>query len=172
MGKINDFVKNNSELSIGIVSVLLIAVIFSSGAIGNAIGKSKTTDLDFDSIYDINQIFDGFSVNVFNDSTSQSLYFEYSLSYYGSNFTSVGHFIGYSEQPDNCFTEGLAIDPDHLSDCTFQSITYVLGNDVDYSRINVVVYVDGDLIYCNSNIKSDFTIDFDPNVIEISILVF
>jgi len=171
MGKINDFVKNNSKLSIYIVIGLLIVTALSSGAIGNRIGKSKPTDLDFDSIYDINQIFDGFSVNVFNDSTSQSLYFEYSLSYYGSNFTSVGHLIVYSE-PDNYFTEGLAIDTDHLSDCTFESITFVLGNDIDYSRINVVVYGDGDLIYCNSNIKSDLTIEFDPNVIEITILVF
>lgn len=178
MGKLNNFVKNNSEISIAIIVILLIVTIPLSGYIGKVIGRNsqkKPIALDFETIYNIDQIFDGFKANIYNSTSGTNIYCEYDLGYYTNNYSYVGYRTGYyPNEPDNSYMEGFIIHTTSQSDCTFQDITFVLNpyNDIDYSKLNVVVYGDGDLNYCSSNIKSDFKVEFDPNVIEITILVF
>ena len=182
MGKTNDFVKNNSEIAIiltitGVIILLLITIPLS-GYIGNRIGinsQKKPLDVDFDSITDINKIFDGFKANIYNSSSTDTIYCEYSLDYYSSNYTSIGYFKDYfPNDPDNCYKESFIIHSQFQSNCKFHDITFVLStiNGIDYSKLNVVVYGDGEFIYCNSNIKSDFSIEFSPTVTEITIMVF
>lgn len=177
MGKIKNFVKNNMELSILIIGLLIVSAV-ASGAIGNAIGKSKQkkpVDLDFNLIYGISQIFDGFETNIYNSTSTDTINYEYSLDYTSNNYLSIGDIIDYfPDEPENSFRVYFKIKPLYQINCVFQDITFVLdsSNGIDYSKLNVVVYGDGDLIYCNSNIKSDLTIEFNPDVIEITIIVF
>ncbi|MHA1125926.1 MAG: hypothetical protein ACTSPI_02825 [Candidatus Heimdallarchaeaceae archaeon] len=176
MGKFQNFIKNNVTLSVIITIGILVVVSIASGAIGNAIGKykqKKPIELDFDSV-NLRHIFDGFKTNVFNSTSGTNIYCEYDLDYFTSNYHDIGHFNWHNTIGDNCYMEGLEINNEYQSDCAFKDITFMLDstNDIDYSKLNVVIYGDGEYIYSNSNINADFTITFDPYVIEITILVF
>jgi len=173
------FIRRNPELTVFLFVFLLIITIPLSGYFGKLIGikkQKKPIDIDFNKISNINQIFDGFKTNVYNSTSSTNIYCEYSLGYFTSNYTYIG-FIqsGYLyEHSENSFMEGYEIFGIYQSDCAFADITFVLdsSNGIDYSKLNIVVYGDGDIVYCNSNIDSNVIIKFDPKVIEITVLIF
>ncbi|HUT81386.1 MAG TPA: hypothetical protein VMZ29_09310 [Candidatus Bathyarchaeia archaeon] len=173
---IKNWMKKHQKVTVGIIIALLVIFIPISGLIGNFHGKSvqkKPIDINFSSIYSITQIFDGFEVNVYNLSITETTTYEYGLDSYSFNQIGTSYNSGPYE-PDNSFRQYLKIIPAYQSNCRFQDITFILddSNGIDYSKLNIIIYGDGDLIYCNSNIKSDLTVEFDPRVIEIMILVF
>ncbi|MCE7744035.1 MAG: hypothetical protein GPJ52_02750 [Candidatus Heimdallarchaeota archaeon] len=136
--------------------------------------QQKNYELDFTTINSVDDIFEGFTTNIYNSTSDSILYYEYSIGYYSSNYSNIGRInhIGYNIE--NCFAQLLDLYPAFSIDCSFQSITFVLDSypNVDYARLSILVYGDGEIIYSDSYIESDITIDFEPNVDEITIVIF
>ena len=179
MSKVISYLKENPKFTVGAVIVLLTISIPLSGYFGSLIGKSnqkKPIDLDLGSVYTLTQIFDGFEVNVYNISSSETTTYQYSLESDYESYHQIGDVYNIGPyEPSNSFRMYYGISSEYQSDCRFQDITFILDEslEIDYSKLNIVVYGDGDLIYCNSNIKkSDLFVEFDPDVIEIIVLIF
>jgi len=113
-------------------------------------------------------VIDSFTANVYNVASSESISCEYTYPSGDFLFPIPGHVEFIDNQFTNPEYEILKIGFTN-SDFYFEDITFIVKNKI---RLNVIIFVDGEIEYTNTILKKEITLDFTAFVESIELYFF